>query len=995
MSTVLDGPGEEKFPPRRRAGWGAAPEAPIVNGEASAYDRRSCSSLATDTESMPEVQRLKIIACGVFERELERLAESSPNEVDLHLLDAGLHAAPDQLRFRAQEAIDEAAREGGYDAVCFAYGLCGRGMAGLVARDAPLVLPRAHDCIALFLGSARAYREQFSRHPGTFYFTTGWYEKKAHPEQMRIRAACRFDPTTHPGFEELSERFGADNARHIVEFMESWRRNYRRAALIDHGYATDEQREVTRALAEAAGWDYELIEGSLNLLEDLATGRWDDERFLVVTPGQMVAATNDERILAAVPAPQGQTAGAEPETMDAAAACVEVGTFYSGEQPEPDSGVQVGLGVDAGGTYTDAVLYDFRAGEVLDKAKALTVPRKLVESISGALDGLDPAYFERIGQVCISTTLATNAIVEGRGRPVGLLLMPYHSQLAHRIRTPLRRSIGARMTIEGEPAAPVDENEVLCAAREMLEGGAAAFAVSGYGSVRNPSHEVQVRDILRDEFGRPVVCGHELSGQLNFVTRAHTAVLNARLIPLIEDLLEAVEHVLAERGIEAPMFVVRGDGSVMRREAARLRAVETVLSGPAASAAGGLFLTRRQDALIVDMGGTTTDIAAVCDGRLALTEEGAQVGDWRTSVRAADIETAGLGGDSRVRPDGQGGVTVGPERAVPLCLLARRHPEILEELQDLEHRTATGAMEPAPAEFLVLDRVPADVPLRDQERRIVDILRGRPQSRAHLARQCGALAPELLRTGRLERFGVVRRSAVTPTDALHVLGEYLVHDSEAAWLGLRMMGRLLGMEETTAARKVRCEVSRRLALALMRRELSAGGLADCQKRFDQFSELLELSLDGHDRTTFKLRWDQLRPVVGIGAPVAAFLPQACRPMGASLVVPPHAEVANAIGAVVSKVTVRATVRVRPGRLGNYIVYAPDGRQEFATLPPAVEAAREHVVELAQRRAARFGTAQRLVRVDVSRRTGRLRDGSIQLLEVAVEGTVTGSPVRDR
>ncbi|MFW6118989.1 MAG: DUF1638 domain-containing protein [Planctomycetota bacterium] len=941
------------------------------------------------------MQKLKIIACGVFEQELETVADTSANRVDVHLLDAGLHAAPDQLRLRAQEAIDETAREGGYDAVCFAYGLCGRGTVGLVARDVPLVLPRAHDCIALFLGSGQAYREQFAEHPGTFYFTTGWYEKKAHPERMRIQAATRFDPSTHPHYEEFCQSYGADNARYIVEFLESWRRNYRRAALIDHGFATSEHEELTQALAAAADWDYEKLEGSLRLLDDLVCGRWDDERFLVVEPGEMVAATNDERIFAAVTAPEGMVGSTGVQQPDAAADSVEVGTFYygsngAGAAPEAD----VGLGIDAGGTYTDAVLYEFPTGRVLSKAKALTTHRHLVDGIAESLERLETGQFPRIGYVCISTTLATNAIVEGRGRPVGLLLMPYHPESARRIRTPLLRILRARMTIEGEPDAPVEEEEVLRAARELVAEGAEAFAVSGYGAVRNPDHETEVRDILRGEFGRPVVCGHELSGKLNFVARAHTAVLNARLIPLIDDLLDAVEHVLEAHGIDAPMFVVRGDGSVMQREAARLRAVETVLSGPAASAAGGLFLTGREQALVVDMGGTTTDIAALQGGRVSLTDEGAQVGEWRTSVTAADIQTSGLGGDSIVRPGERGEVEVGPERVVPLCLLAQDHPEVLEELREIDRRAASGAAEPTPAEFYVLDRWPAEGALSPQEERIIESLHGRPHSRSTLARDCGALAPELLKTGRLEKVGLLRRSAVTPTDALHVLGEYSEHETEAARLGLRALGRVLGLEQEGAARVVRQQVARRLAMALMRRELSIDAIADSPEGFDRFRELLELSLDRQEGDTFRLRWEQLRPVVGIGAPVAAYLPDACRLLGTRPIVPRYAEVANAVGAVVSKVVVRATVRVRPGRLGNYVFYAPDGRREFPALPAAVRAAREHVVELARSKASRFGTTEKQVRVDVSRRTGRLRDGSTQLLEVAIEGTLTGAPVRD-
>ena len=394
---------------------------------------------------MTDPLKLKIIACGVFEDELRAVAARSTNNVDVELLDAGLHAAPDQLRLRAQEAIDAASRAGGYDGIGFAYGLCGRGTAGLIARDAPLVLPRVHDCISLFLGSAQAYYQQFAAHPGTFYFTTGWYKNKAHPEHTRMAAARRFDPATHSHYPEFCEKYGEENARYIIEFFESWRKNYRRAALIDHGFATPEHEETTRLLADAAGWDYEKLQGSLALLEDLAAGRWDEERFLVVQPGHMVVPTNDERIYAAVPAGQDGTGYAG---LDAAAR-VEVGTFVYGDRSTSLVAADLGLGIDAGGTYTDAVLYEFATGRLVSKAKAITTHHNLVEGIAEAVDGLDAGLFGRVSYAALSTTLATNAIVEGRGQPVGLLLMPFHENGAAAVRTELFRTLSARMTVHG------------------------------------------------------------------------------------------------------------------------------------------------------------------------------------------------------------------------------------------------------------------------------------------------------------------------------------------------------------------------------------------------------------------------------------------------------------------------------------------------------------------------------------------------------------------
>jgi N-methylhydantoinase A/oxoprolinase/acetone carboxylase beta subunit len=936
---------------------------------------------------MTDPLKLKIIACGVFEDELRDVAERSPNDVEVELLDAGLHAAPDQLRLRAQEAIDAASRTGGYDGICFAYGLCGRGTAGLIARDAPLVLPRVHDCISLFLGSAQAYYQQFAAHPGTFYFTTGWYKNKAHPEHTRMAAARRFDPSTHGHYPEFCKKYGEENARYIIEFFESWRKNYRRAALIDHGFATPEHVETTRLLADAAGWDYEKLEGSLALLEDITAGRWDEERFLLVPPGHMVVPTNDERIYAAVPAAQD---GAGYAGQDAAAR-VEVGTFVYGDRSTSLAAADLGLGIDAGGTYTDAVLYEFATGRLLSKAKAITTHHDLVEGIAEALDGLNAGLFPRVSYAALSTTLATNAIVEGRGQAVGLLLMPYHETGATAVRTELFRTLGARMTVMGIAEEGVDEGEVLQAARQLVKEGAASFAVSGYGSVRNPEHELQVKEILLREFDLPVVCGHELSGRLNFVARAHTAVLNARLMPLIQHLLGSVAQVLEAAGIRAPVFVVRGDGSIMRKEVAHVRAVETVLSGPAASAAGGRLLTGCRDALVIDMGGTTTDVAALRDGRLSLSSEGAQVGRWRTSVTAADIQTTGLGGDSSVRPAGTGRFSIGPQRVIPLCFLSQKWPHVREQLAQVSGEVGSRELTPDVLDFFVLAGKRKGLALEGDEARIVELLAERPRSRHFLAQACGCLAPQLLRIRRLEETGLVRRSGVTPTDAMHVLGTYTLHDVEAARLGVRILGRLVGLGETAAADAIVEEVERMLALCIMRRELTADSEPRWDEGFDDVRPLLEKMLSADGQATFELRWRQLRPVVGIGAPVGAFLPGACRRLGIAPIIPADADVANAVGAVTSQIFVSECVRVRPGDFGRYVLFAPDGRQEFTLLEKAEKAARTRVVDLVRRRAAGFGTQESQVSVEVSRRVGRVQDGSTQLLEVQVRGILEGAP----
>ena len=315
------------------------------------------------------------------------------------------------------------------------------------------------------------------------------------------------------------------------------------------------------------------------------------------------------------------------------------------------------LGIDTGGTYTDAVLYEEQSGRVVAAVKALTTRHDLAVGIHGAAksvlegSGVAPAA---IALVSLSTTLATNALVEGQGGRVGLILVGFDEASASRA--------GIADALRGDPCVRIagghDAAGRACEAldlpaldRAISEFGdsVAAFAVAGMFSVRNPEHEIAVRDRLRERTGLPVTCGHELSSRLDGPRRAMTCVLNARLVPIVQRLLDAADRSFDALGVSAPMMVVRGDGALVGAEVARLKPVETILSGPAASLVGASHLTGERDALVSDIGGTTTDYALLVDGRPRIDSDGASVGGFRTMVEAVAMRTVGLGGDSEVR----------------------------------------------------------------------------------------------------------------------------------------------------------------------------------------------------------------------------------------------------------------------------------------------------------------------------------------------------------
>ena len=230
---------------------------------------------------------LRVVACGVFEPELEEIIPEIDANIDLELLDAGLHSDPDRLRTEGQQSIDETVPED-YDAVIVCYGLCGRGTSGLQAQQIPVVLLRVHDCITLFLGSRSEYMKQFQRHPGTFYITPGWYHKKLHDQQKDDFDHRTLQDESDPRFAQWADQFGQQAARWLGNFYNSWKRNYTRAAYIDTlEDPPGEYARYTRSLAETMGWEYESIPGRRDLLLNALQGNWDTEEMLVLRPGQI------------------------------------------------------------------------------------------------------------------------------------------------------------------------------------------------------------------------------------------------------------------------------------------------------------------------------------------------------------------------------------------------------------------------------------------------------------------------------------------------------------------------------------------------------------------------------------------------------------------------------------------------------------------------------------------------------------------------------------
>jgi len=651
------------------------------------------------------------------------------------------------------------------------------------------------------------------------------------------------------------------------------------------------------------------------------------------------------------------------------------------------------LGVDTGGTYTDAVLIrDER--EVVAWAKALTTRQDLALGIGRAVEAVlreSGAAPGEIGLVSLSTTLATNALVEGQGGRVGLVYIGFHERdlQAHGLEKALAGDpslvVAGGHSHAGGEATPLDKE----ALNRWLETdrGVSAYAVAGQFATRNPAHELAAADMIRRATGRPVSCSHHLSARLGGPKRALTAVLNARLIGMIAALIDKAEAKLKALGIGAPLMVVRGDGALISAAQARERPIETILSGPAASIVGACWLTGEVRALVSDIGGTTTDVAVLREGKPAIDPAGARVGPWRTMVEAVAMRTTGLGGDSEVHVNDagmDGGVTLGPRRLVPVSLLAVEAPEVVHDALD----AALRAEAPGEQAARFVRAVPG-----------VERTGLPPRDAALLARIGAGVQPlgqvlrartEVAALGRLVSRGLVQVSGATPSDAAHVLGRQADWDAIAAEKTLRLMarrrtgsGRRLAEGPQEMARMIVEQVTQQTVLTLLET-----AFVEEQEDFGLPPEalarhvLMQKGLNGH-RGLLRLDAGLNLPVVGLGASAPAYYRAVGKRLSCRMILPDHAGVANAIGAVVGRVTIRRSGTVTSPAEGRFRVHLETGPEDFTEADPAM-ARLEAALEAEARSEARAAGAED-IHLSATR---EIKRAQAEAREVFLEATVT-------
>jgi len=652
--------------------------------------------------------------------------------------------------------------------------------------------------------------------------------------------------------------------------------------------------------------------------------------------------------------------------------------------------MKLGIGIDTGGTYTDAVVYNFENKTILGSAKSLTTKNDLSIGILGAIDGLPIDLAQQAEIIALSTTLATNACVEDKGGQAKLIFFGGNAKVIDenggKYGLPPSKDIYIQESftkfsgeMEREPDWELFDRQ-LDNSFDHLDG----IGIVEMNAMKNGAFvEKKAKAIFQKKHDIPVVCGHELFSELNSLQRGSSTLLNARLFPIIGEFLAAVKKALTARNICATLVIVRSDGSLMSEKFASLRPVETLLCGPAASAIGGTQLTDNPNSIIVDMGGTTTDIALVRDGNPVTVIDGVSIGKWKTFVDGLYVKTFGLGGDSAVHYNGKE-ICLEEYRVIPLCIAAQKYPVVVDNLKKLMVRKHSHFLY---EHYMLIKDISQNIRYTDDEKAFCNIIKEKPLTITQAAEAMGKDIYSL-NVKRLIKDEIVQLCGLTPTDIMHIKGDFNNYCVEASLLGAEFAAYNLEISIQEFCDLVYKEVKQKLYLnitaAILENNYPDYMKNGINKDVERLINSSYVSAKTQNRSKLlSMMFSTKYSLVGIGAPIHIFLKDVAKMLGTNTVIPKHYEVANALGAIVGSVSASYSVEIKPnynaqGTTG-YTVYGNNENKIYEDMADAVDYAVTEAKIGAEAEAVKRGAMGELtVTSDINQHEAEARYGSVYL-----------------
>ena len=588
----------------------------------------------------------------------------------------------------------------------------------------------------------------------------------------------------------------------------------------------------------------------------------------------------------------------------------------------------ISIGIDTGGTCTDAVIYNTKTRKILASGKTLTTKPDLETGIARVLNSLPDELIRQAQSLSLSTTLATNACVENKGCRAKLLIIGTAPEIIGRLKEVLSdygiREMSQLIVLDArtehiysEPCDP-DWNDLERRIPELFSDCDAVGIVQTFPNANGGRFELTALRILQKHLTIPLTIAYDISRETDFLKICASTLLNARLIPLIVEFMQAVHHVMEDLDLKIPLLIVRSDGTLMSEEMARTCPVETLLSGPSASVIGGMELSGEKDAILLDMGGTTTDIAMIRKGEPIPASKGILIGQYRTSIRGVDAQAVSLGGDTAIRFR-DNSLYLDSIRIIPISILASRYESVLEDLRELSIRTSPHTR--MIHEFYVLQKDITGKPgYTEEEYRICDQLKDGPVITLKLTQKAG-LDLYHMDTSRLEQEGVIIKSGLTPTDIMVWKKDLTLYDDTAVCYLLTYFAMNLDVAAETIPDTVYEMVIRTLyknigAYLLSHRYPKSRGYfapPNTELLLDAcYEQARRLKASGQEKNCTEIASLSLTtslPLIGIGAPVHVFLPEAAELLGTRAILSDYSCVANALGAAASRRIANAQVSV--------------------------------------------------------------------------------------